>query len=123
MLIKIIYIATGGAIGSSLRFLITNFCKVYFPYFPFGTLIVNILGSFLIGLFANYLNSKEISEIVIKYFIIIGILGSFTTFSTFSLETLELIKDSKIMLSLVYIITSFSLSIVAAFIGFSILRF
>lgn len=123
MLIKIIYIAFGGAIGSSLRFLITSLCKVYFPYFPLGTLFVNILGSFLIGLFANYLNSKEISEIIIKYFIIIGLLGSFTTFSAFSFETIELIKDSKIFLSLVYVILSIFLCIYAAFIGFSTPKF
>ena len=123
MLVKIIYIATGGAIGSLLRFSISNLTKIYFPYFPVGTLIVNIFGSFLIGLFANYLNNKEIPEIIIKYFIIIGLLGSFTTFSTFSIETLELIKAGKISLSLIYIILSVVLSIIAAFIGFSINRF
>ena len=123
MLTKIIYIATGGAIGSILRFLIFNLCKIYFPYFPVGTLIVNIIGSFCIGLFVNYLNSKEISEIIIKYFFIIGLLGSFTTFSAFSIETVELIKEGKISLSLIYIMLSFILSILAAYIGFSLNRF
>ena len=122
MLIKIIYIATGGAIGSSLRFVITDLFKSYFPYFPIGTLFINILGSFLIGLFANYLNNRGIPEIILRYFIIIGLLGSFTTFSAFSFETLELIKEGKISSSLLYILLSFILSITAAFVGFSLPR-
>ena len=50
-----------------------------------------MLGSFFIGLLVSYLNNKETSEIIIRYFLIIGILGSFTTFSAFSIETLELV--------------------------------
>ena len=117
-----IYIAGGGALGAILRFFITNICKDYFPYFPIGTLIVNILGSFFIGVLANYLNSREISEIFFKYFLIIGLLGSFTTFSAFSIETIELIKEGKISLSLIYILLSFILSIFAAFFGLSIFK-
>ena len=89
MFIYFIYVAGGGAFGASLRFFVQSISKLYFPNFPVGTLIVNIIGSFLIGLLANYLNSKEISELFYKYFIIIGLLGSFTTFSAFSIETIE----------------------------------
>ena len=123
MIINFLYIASGGAIGASLRYLVSHFFKIYFPYFPVGTLIVNIIGSFFIGLIANYLNSKDISEIFFKYFLIIGFLGSFTTFSAFSIETVELIKQGKILFSLLYIIFSFTLSILAAFIGISLIRF
>ena len=120
MFIYFIYVAGGGALGASLRFLISSICKVYFPYFPIGTLIVNIIGSFFIGLLANYLNSKEISELFLKYFIIIGLLGSFTTFSAFSIETVELIKEGKVSFSLLYILLSFIFCIFAAFLGLSI---
>ena len=122
MFIYLIYIAGGGALGATLRFLISNICKVYFPYFPVGTLIVNIFGSFFIGILANYLNSREISEIFFKYFLIIGLLGSFTTFSAFSIETIELITEGKMSLSLLYVLLSFILSISAAFIGFSLIK-
>ena len=117
-----IYIAGGGALGAILRFFITNICKDYFPYFPIGTLIVNILGSFFIGLLANYLNSREISEIFFKYFLIIGLLGSFTTFSSFSIETIELMQEGKISLSLLYVLFSSALCISAAFIGLSLFK-
>ena len=123
MFINLIYVAAGGALGASLRFLISSICKVYFPNFPIGTLIVNIFGSFFIGLLANYLNSREITELFYKYFLIIGLLGSFTTFSAFSIETIELIKEGKFSMSLFYIFFSLSLSILAAFIGLSFNRF
>jgi len=123
LFIYLIYVAGGGAIGASLRFFISSICKVYFPYFPVGTLIVNIVGSFFIGLLANYLNSKEVSELFFKYFVIIGLLGSFTTFSAFSIETIELLKEGKVSFSLIYILFSFVLSISAAFLGLSLNKF
>jgi len=123
LFIYFIYVAGGGALGASLRFFISSICKVYFPYFPIGTLIVNIIGSFFIGLLASYLNSKEISELFLKYFVIIGLLGSFTTFSAFSIETIELIKQEKIALSFVYILLSFILSILAAYLGLTLNKF
>jgi len=123
LIIKIIYIATGGALGSIMRYFVSNFSKIYFPYFPIGTLLVNIIGSFFIGLFVSYLNNKEISEIIIKYFLIIGLLGSFTTFSAFSIETLELFKQDKISLSLLYILFSILLSILAAYIGLTLIKY
>ena len=122
MIIKILYIATGGALGSVLRFFIWYIFKIYFIYFPIGTLFINIVGSFLAGLFISYLNNKEISEIIIRYFFIIGFLGSFTTFSAFSIENIELIKQNEIILSLFYIIVSIILCISAAFVGFALIK-
>ena len=123
MIVKILYIAAGGALGSTFRFIISYFFKLYFPYFPVGTLFVNIMGSFLIGFFANYLIHKEMSEMIIKFFLIIGFLGSFTTFSAFSIETLELIQDGKILLSILNVLFSFFLCIFVAYIGFSLIKF
>ena len=119
-MINLIYVASGGAIGSVLRFLTSNFYKLYFPNFPIGTLFINFLGSFLIGFFANRLENNGTSSVFIEYFIIIGILGSFTTFSAFSFETIQLIYDKKVFLSLVYIFLSVFLCIVGAFIGLNI---
>ena len=123
MVIKILYIAIGGSLGSILRFLFSHFCKIYVAFFPAGTLLVNVLGSFFIGFFASYLNNKEVSEIIVRYFLIIGLLGSFTTFSAFSIETLELYKQDGLSLSLLYVILSVILSIFAAYIGFTLFKY
>ena len=119
-MINLIYVASGGAVGAVLRYLTSNFYKFYFPNFPIGTLFINFIGSFLIGILASNLESRGTSYIFIKYFLIIGILGSFTTFSTFSLETIQLFNDKKLFLSLVYILLSISLCIFGAFFGFHI---
>ena len=119
-MINLIYVASGGAVGAVLRYLTSNFYRFYFPNFPIGTLFINFIGSFLIGILASNLESRGTSYIFIKYFLIIGILGSFTTFSTFSLETIQLFNDKKLFLSLVYIFLSISLCILGAFFGFNI---
>ena len=119
-MINLIYVASGGAVGAVLRYLTSNFYRFYFPNFPIGTLFINFIGSFLIGILASNLESRGTSYIFIKYFLIIGILGSFTTFSTFSLETIQLANDKKLFLSLVYIFLSISLCIFGAFFGFNI---
>ena len=119
-MINLLYVASGGAIGAVLRYLISNFYKYYFPNFPIGTLFINFLGSFLIGVLATSFESNEVSSIFIKYFIIIGILGSFTTFSAFSIESVQLINDKKILLSLFYIFISIFLCISGAFFGYNI---
>ena len=119
-MINLFYVASGGAVGAVLRYLTSNFYKFYFPNFPIGTLFINFIGSFLIGILASNLESRGTSYIFIKYFLIIGILGSFTTFSTFSLETIQLINDKKLFSSLVYIFLSISLCIFGAFFGFNI---
>ena len=123
MFINILYVAIGGALGASIRFIISNFLKNYFSYFPVGTLFVNVLGSLCIGILASYLFNKEISLEIIKYFLIIGFLGSFTTFSAFSIETIDMFKNGKIFMSFTYIFLSIFLSILAAYIGISYNKF
>ena len=115
-----IWVAFGGAIGASLRFFSSSFIKTIYPNFPFSTLFVNILGSFIIGLLMNYLENKNISESFIRYFLIIGLLGSYTTFSTFSFDAVDLINNRKFLLSFFYIFLSVSSCILFAFLGYNI---
>ena len=113
-------VATGGALGASLRYLTSIFFKYFFYYSFVGTLVVNVFGSFLIGLFIYLLQNKSLSQDLIRYFFIIGVLGSYTTFSAFSFETIDLLTNNKLLLSFIYIFSSLVLCLIAAYVGLNI---
>ena len=82
--------------------------------------MINIIGSFLIGYFIVVLENKIFSQEFIKYFFIVGILGSFTTFSAFSLETIELLVNKKYLLAFFYIFLSLFLCLLFTFFGLNL---
>ena len=114
---NIFFIASGGAIGALSRFGISSFLKIYLYNSIYATLIINITGSFFIGYLISLGFAKNISENFIKYFLIIGFLGSFTTFSTFSYEVVELFLSKKYYLTFFYILSSICLCLIAAYGG------
>ena len=119
-MINIFWVATGGALGASLRFVSSSVFNLFFPNLPIGTFFVNVLGSFIIGLLINTLEMRSSPEIFIRYFLIIGVLGSYTTFSSFSYEVIELYNNKKLLLSIIYILASVFSCIVAAYVGYNI---
>ena len=114
----LLLVASGGAVGSLLRFTLGNILKFYFLHSFYATLCINVIGSFFIGYLISLGLVKNLSEDFIKYFLIIGVLGSFTTFSAFSYEAIELFSSNKIFLFILYVTLSIILCIVATFIGF-----
>ena len=121
-MLNILYVALGGSIGATLRFscflLFKNFLSL--NYIFISTFLVNTIGSFLIGYTIFLLESKNITQDFIKYFIIIGILGSFTTFSTFSLESVGMLVDKKLFQAFLYMFFSLSLCLIFTYIGLNI---
>ena len=114
---NLILVATGGALGAVLRYLLTNISKTLFVSSIYGTISVNIIGSFLIGYFITSNFGNNLSENFIKFFLIIGLLGSFTTFSAFSYEVLDLINSKKYFSSFSYIFISIFICIISAYLG------
>ena len=110
-------VATGGALGAILRYLLANISKSMFASSIYGTISVNILGSFLIGYLITSNFGNNLSESFIKFFLIIGLLGSFTTFSAFSYEVLDLINSKKYFNSFTYIFISIFVCIFSAYLG------
>ena len=119
-MINFFWVAAGGALGASLRFISSSFFNLFYPDLPIGTFFINVLGSFIVGLLINTLEMRNYSEIFIKYFLIIGVLSSYTTFSAFSYEVIELYNNKKFLLSIIYLLASVFSCIVAAYAGYTI---
>lgn len=115
---KILFLAAGGAIGTLLRYSLSGLTYRFFDsVFPWGTLFVNLAGSFVIGLLWGFFDIENFSSNV-RNFIFIGILGGFTTFSTFALENFSLFRDGEIKLALSNIMASNIFGIILVFAGY-----
>jgi fluoride exporter len=122
VLLSFLAVACGGAIGASARYAISlGFQKLGDTSFPYSTITVNLIGSFLIGLASVYF-LQETTSANARLFIITGVFGALTTFSTFSLECLELIHGNKLKMAVSYILMSNTACIAAVFCAVAIGR-
>ena len=115
-------VAVGGALGAVLRYALTRACVEYIGSEAYlATLVINITGSFLLGLTAAFLVALPAGHIAgthLRPLLVIGVLGGFTTFSTFSLEVLAMLHGGNPVLALVYVCLSVILSLGAAAAGY-----
>ena len=112
-------IALFGAFGTVARFSVVQITpKIFQSTFPIGTLVVNLLGCFLIGLFSGILDTKFISiDENFKNYITIGFLGGFTTFSSFSQDFFNLVNNSNYLLAFFYIFISVFFGLLMFYLG------
>lgn len=97
---KWLVLAVGGGIGASLRYALSIWVdQRIMTSFPWGTLAVNFVGSFVIGLLITVLDQRGLTSPTLRLFLLTGVLGAFTTFSTFSIETLHLIEAGRLPLA------------------------
>ena len=93
-------VTLGSGIGGLLRYIISDLVYKYSSsLFPYGTLTVNVVGSFILGFVIFYLDSLKLISSEMRLFLTIGLCGGLTTFSTFSYETVKLIQDSQYLLA------------------------
>jgi CrcB protein len=118
--ITYLWIALGGAIGSMARYAGSSLVAGWFGQtFPWGTLLVNISGCFVIGFFSG-LTGPDGRVLVpgdVRQFVMVGICGGYTTFSSFSLQTLTLAQDGEFVLAGLNILGSVALCLLAVWIG------
>jgi CrcB protein len=119
MLRELLLVGLGGATGSMLRFAISFLIRA--NGFPLATLVINITGSFLLGIVIAF-SEKNVAADPWKYLLAIGLCGGFTTFSTFSMESLELIKQQQYFLLITYLLTSILFGIAAVWAGHLLMR-
>ena len=111
---KIFWVALGGALGSVMRAAVSYWIPTEFPW---ATILVNVVGSFVIGLVLALADSGSDFHLTIKLFIVIGFCGAFTTFSTFSYQTVMLLSQGKYGQAFLNIILSLVLALFALWLG------
>jgi len=111
------WIAAGGAVGAVARFGVVSGADRLGFAFPWGTLVVNVFGSFLIGLARGALAHHGRCDDVVRPFFVVGVLGGFTTFSAFSIETLVLLDDARWLPAAAYVAASVVVCVLAAWAG------
>jgi fluoride exporter len=113
----------GGGLGATLRHLINVFCaRCMGTAFPWGTFIINISGSTVMGLIAGYLAFKGGASQHWRLFLMTGVLGGYTTFSAYSLDAALLYERGELMLAALYVVGSVLLSIGGLFAGLALIR-
>jgi CrcB protein len=121
--LALVLIFFGGGLGSMLRHLVNQACAAVLGVnFGWGTLFVNIVGSFAMGLLAGWFAFRSEGGELLRLFLATGILGGFTTFSAFSLDALLLWERGQIMSALIYSAASVGVAIVSVFAGSLIMR-
>ena len=121
MLITILQVALGGAIGAALRFLTgVGILRLIGPGFPVAVMGVNVFGSFMMGLFVVFATQRGVTQL--NPFVMAGLLGGFTTFSAFSLEAFSLFELGAMWQALAYVLMSVVLSIGGLMLGLMIAR-
>ena len=116
-------IGLGGFIGTILRFLISSSIeKTVTTSFPIGTVLVNLIGCFLIGLVSGYFTQKLEDQTQLFFFLTIGILGGFTTFSAIAMESQLFIENGEFLKMISYIALQATLGIILCLIGYNLIK-
>ena len=119
-----LWIALGGALGSMARYATGIYVGRWLGTgFPWSTLLINILGSFLIGAFAESFALQWDTSQSTRAFLIIGICGGYTTFSTFSLDIVTLLNRGEAALALTYVLASVVIGLAGLYAGLQAMRF
>lgn len=115
------WVAVGGALGSIARYwMAVAVARIAGETFPLGTLLINIIGSFVISYFGTMTlpDGARPASIEMRLFVMVGVCGGFTTFSSFSLQTIELLRGGEAGRAIAYIIGSVALCLAGTVLGF-----
>ena len=120
---QVLLVALGGAFGSVCRYLVgLGALRLMGPSFPWGTLTVNVAGSFAIGVLAELIVARFGASAELRLLLITGFLGGFTTFSAFALDAVALFERGASLAATSYLVVSIVASIAAAIAGIGLMR-
>lgn len=120
---RYLVIGLGGFFGANARYLVGSWCAERFGLsFPYGTLVINVSGSFIVGFFLVLISDRFILHPHWRLFFVIGFLGAYTTFSTFSFESIALLQNRALLLALANMVGSVVLGLIAVIMGMALAR-
>ena len=120
-MLGVLLVALGGGIGSAARYLVGGwFASRFGPAFPYGTFVINVTGSFIIGFFLAFAQERVSLSPYWRLFFAVGFVGGYTTFSTFEYETIRLLEGNEVLLSTVYAFGSLFIGGLAAIGGIAL---
>ncbi|MDR3562413.1 MAG: fluoride efflux transporter CrcB [Negativicutes bacterium] len=122
-MMKIMVVAIGGSIGAAARYIVSVWAAERFGSdFPYGTLIVNVVGCFIIGAFMVLVTERVIANPYWRLLVAVGFVGGLTTFSSFGFETLKLVEDAQLSWAMYNILTNFIFGFFATWLGMTVAR-
>jgi len=121
-LINAAMVGSGGFLGALARYGLSGLVHRFAPHatFPYGTLVVNLLGCLVIGVLAGLAESRQLFGPEFRTFVLIGILGGFTTFSTFGYETVAMIRDGEQLRAVANVGTHVMLGLALVWLGYAL---
>ena len=120
---RLFFVGLGGLIGTVARYWLSGvIARRYGETFPFGTLVVNALGCFLIGFLFYFFYDRALTSPTSRTVVFIGLLGGFTTFSSYGLQTFTLLKDGEMFLALANILASNVICLVLVWLGYTLAK-
>lgn len=123
MLKTLLLVGLGGGVGSIIRYMAGLYVHRYFPStFPWGTLAVNVIGCFLIGLFMGLSDRSTGLDPNWRLLLVVGFCGGFTTFSALSMESIDLLQNNQAMTAFLYIGLSVVVGLSATLTGFLLMK-
>ncbi|MEI6045592.1 MAG: fluoride efflux transporter CrcB [Chloroflexota bacterium] len=119
-MLDVLLVGIGGFVGANARFILSNwFARRMGTTFPYGTLFINVSGSFILGLFLALVGRSILADETYRWLVAVGFCGGYTTFSTYTYETLTLIRDTGFWRGIVInLLGSYLLGLGGALIGF-----
>ncbi len=118
-MLPILLVGAGGFLGSILRYVLSGWAHRILdnPWFPYGTLVVNVTGSLAIGFLAGLADSRSLFSSEARLFVFIGLLGGFTTFSSLTIETFSLARSAQLLAAAMNVTLQIFLGLVAVWLG------
>lgn len=122
-MLKVMMVAVGGGIGATTRYLVSTWAAEKFgTNFPYGTLIVNVVGCFIIGAFMTLTTERLIVSPYWRLLVTVGFVGGLTTFSSYSYETFKLLQDADIMMAMYNLVGNILIGFFATWLGITAAR-